>query len=68
MLKNSQTQIQKVASILAQCFIDDPSFVLVFGETPNKLNALNAFFELFVADAMQRGEIIIAPEEQGASV
>jgi ribosomal protein S18 acetylase RimI-like enzyme len=67
-LKNSQTQIQKVANVLAQCFIDDPSFVLVFGETPNKLNALNAFFESFVADAMQRGEIIIAPEEQGACV
>ncbi|MBW4605622.1 MAG: GNAT family N-acetyltransferase [Calothrix sp. FI2-JRJ7] len=52
--------------ILAQSFIDDPSFSLVFGETENKLEAINAFFEIFVTDAMQRGEVIIAPEEQGA--
>jgi ribosomal protein S18 acetylase RimI-like enzyme len=54
------------AQILAQSFIDDPSFSLIFGETENKLEAINAYFEIFVTDAMQRGEVIIAPEEQGA--
>ncbi len=66
MLKNSQAQIQKTAQILTQGFIDDPSFAFIFGDNANKYQALNAFFELFVTDAMQRGEIIIAPEEQGA--
>ncbi|MBW4572930.1 MAG: GNAT family N-acetyltransferase [Tolypothrix carrinoi HA7290-LM1] len=68
MLKNSQTQIQKTAQILTQGFIDDPSFALIFGENANKFQALNAFFELFVTDAMERGEIITAPEEQGACI
>jgi ribosomal protein S18 acetylase RimI-like enzyme len=68
MLKNSQTQIQKTAQILTQGFIDDPSFAFIFGENANKFQALNAFFELFATDAMQRGEIIIAPEEQGACI
>lgn len=68
MFKNSQSQIQKFASILAQCFIDDPSFAFVYGENTNRFQALNAFFNLLVADAMQRGEIIIAPEDQGACV
>jgi ribosomal protein S18 acetylase RimI-like enzyme len=66
MLKNSQAQIQKTAQILTQGFIDDPSFTFIFGDNTNKYQALNAFFELFVTDAIQRGEIIIAPEEQGA--
>lgn len=68
MVNNSQAQVQKVASILAECFIDDPFFDFVFGEIPNKLNAFNAFFELFIADAMERGKFTIAPEEQGACV
>ncbi|MBW4512790.1 MAG: GNAT family N-acetyltransferase [Scytonematopsis contorta HA4267-MV1] len=68
MLQNPQSKITQVASILAQSFIDDPSFDFVFGENANKFKALNAFFELFVADAMERGKIIIAPEEQGACI
>lgn len=66
MLKSPQLQIQQGTNILAQSFIDDPSFSLIFGETENKLEAINAFFEVFVTDVMQRGEVIIAPEEQGA--
>ncbi|BDA69347.1 GCN5-related N-acetyltransferase [Calothrix sp. PCC 7716] len=65
---NSQIQIQQGASILAHGFIDDPSFDFIFGEAENKLEALNAFFEIFLTDATQRGEVIIAPEEQGACV
>lgn len=68
MWKNSQAQIQKTAQILTQGFIDDPSFTFIFGENANKFPALNAFFELFATDAMERGEIIIAPEEQGACI
>ncbi len=64
----SQTQIQQAAKILAQGFIDDSSFSFIFGETENKLEALNAFFEIFVTDAMQRGKVILALEEQGACV
>jgi ribosomal protein S18 acetylase RimI-like enzyme len=65
---NTQIQIQQGAKILAEGFIDDPSFDFIFGGTENKLEALNAFFEIFLTDAMQRGEVIIAPEEQGACV
>lgn len=66
MLKNSQTHIQKIATILAQSFIDDPCFEFILGENANRFQALNAFFELFVDDVMQRGEVIVAPEEVGA--
>jgi ribosomal protein S18 acetylase RimI-like enzyme len=65
---HSGEEIQLVAKILTQCFIDDPSFTFVFDETSDKINVLNAFFEFFVTDAMERGEIIIAPENQGACV
>ncbi|MCU0542797.1 MAG: GNAT family N-acetyltransferase [Oscillatoriaceae cyanobacterium Prado104] len=68
MVNNSRAQVEKVAGILAECFIDDPFFDFVFGEIPNKLNAYNGFFELFIADAMERGKCAIAPEEQGACV
>jgi ribosomal protein S18 acetylase RimI-like enzyme len=68
MANNSQAQVQKVASILAECFIDDPFFDFVFGEIPDRLNAYNAFFELFITDGMERGKLTIAPEAQGACV
>jgi hypothetical protein len=48
----SQIQAQKVSSILVQCFIDDPSFDFILGDYGNKIDVLNAFFQLFVADAM----------------
>ncbi|NEU77430.1 GNAT family N-acetyltransferase, partial [Hassallia byssoidea VB512170] len=53
---------------MTQGFIDDPSFTFIFGENANKFQALNAFFELFATDAIERGEIITAPEEQGACI
>jgi ribosomal protein S18 acetylase RimI-like enzyme len=65
---NSSTQIQQVANILAESFIDDPSFSFIFGDNHHKVGVLNAFFEMFVADAMQRGKIVIAPDEQGACI
>ncbi|MGB6300947.1 MAG: GNAT family N-acetyltransferase [Rivularia sp. (in: cyanobacteria)] len=64
----SHTQNKKIATILAESFIDDPSFEFIYGENVNKIKALDAFFELFVDDVMQRGEIIIAPEDRGACI
>jgi ribosomal protein S18 acetylase RimI-like enzyme len=66
MSKRSDIETQKVSNILAQCFIDDPSFAFILGDNRDKLSILTAFFELFVADVIQRGKIEIAPEEQGA--
>lgn len=68
MQPNSSIQIQQVANILAESFIDDPSFSFIFGDIHQKVGVLNAFFEMFVADAMQRGKIVIAPDEQGACI
>ncbi|WP_193198865.1 GNAT family N-acetyltransferase [Nostoc sp. MG11] len=68
MLRNPSVQIQQVANILTESFLDDPSFSFVFGENSYQVSALNAFFEIFVTDAMQRGEIMIAPDEQGACI
>ena len=64
----SHTQIKKIARILAESFMDDPSFKFTYGENVKKIQALDAFFELFVNDAMQRGEIVIAPEDQGVCI
>ena len=50
----SQTQTKKIAIILAESFIDDPSFKFTYGENVNKIQALVAFFELFVNDAIER--------------
>ncbi|HEY9798927.1 MAG TPA: GNAT family N-acetyltransferase [Leptolyngbyaceae cyanobacterium] len=68
MQPNSSIQIQQVANILAESFIDDPSFSFIFGDNHHRVDVLNAFFEMFVADAMQRGKIVIAPDEQGACI
>lgn len=40
MMLKSQTHIQKVASILAQSFIDDPCFEFILGENANKSHRL----------------------------
>lgn len=68
MLTNSSIQIKQVASILAESFIDDPSFAFIFGDNSHQAKALNTFFEMFASDAMQRGKIEIAPDEQGACI
>ena len=68
MTLESQTQTKKIAIILAESFIDDPSFKFTYGENVNKIQALVAFFELFVNDAIERGEIVIAPEDQGVCI
>lgn len=65
-LQKSQKYNQKVAKILAESFIDDPYFEFIFGENENKFPALISLFELFIPDIIERGEIIIASEEQGA--
>lgn len=67
-MQNPSTQIKQVAKILTESFLDDPSFSFIFGDNSHQVSALNAFFEIFVTDAMQRGEITIAPDEQGACI
>lgn len=68
MLENSSTPISTIAQVLAESFSDDPSFNLVFGQNPNRLSAIQAFFEPFVADASKRGQTIVAPNLQGACI
>ncbi|QSJ14966.1 GNAT family N-acetyltransferase [Nostoc sp. UHCC 0702] len=68
MLKNSSAQIQKIANILTESFLDDPSFSFIFGNNSHQSNALNALFETFVTDGIKRGKIMIAPDEQGACI
>lgn len=68
MTLKSQTRAKKVARILAESFIDDPSFKFTYGENVNKIQALDAFFKLLVEDVMQRGEIVVAPEDQGVCI
>ncbi|ACK69600.1 GCN5-related N-acetyltransferase [Gloeothece citriformis PCC 7424] len=68
MLTNSSTLIQQVANILSESFLDDPSFTYIFGDNTHKAKALNAFFEIFATDGIQRGKILIAPDEQGACI
>ena len=65
-LQTSQNYNQKLVNILAESFIDDPCFEFIFGNHENKFQVLTGLFELFVEDIVERGEIIIAPEDQGA--
>lgn len=64
----SEQEIQKTAKILAQGFIEDPMFSLIFPKYETRLQALNAFFQPFVADGVKRGEVVLAPESQGVSI
>ncbi|NJK47792.1 GNAT family N-acetyltransferase [Candidatus Gracilibacteria bacterium] len=68
MLKNSSIPISTIAQVLAESFADDPSFNLVFDRDINRLSAIQAFFEPFVADASERGKIIVEPNWQGACI
>lgn len=66
MLKVSQAEIPLAANILARGFFDDPMFSFIFLEPKNRLDALAAFFQVFLADTVRRGEVLIAPNENGA--
>ncbi|MBE9043398.1 GNAT family N-acetyltransferase [Pleurocapsales cyanobacterium LEGE 10410] len=66
MLKVSQATIPLAAQILCRGFVDDPMLSFIFLETENKLDALAAFFQVFLADTVRRGEVLIAPDEKGA--
>lgn len=67
-MKITEKQISTAASILAQGFVDDPIFSYIFPESESRLQALTALFPLFVTDGVQRGEVMIAPEDQGVIV
>ena len=66
MLKVSQAKIPLAAQILARGFFDDPMLSFIFLERVNRLDALTAFFQVFLADTVRRGEVLIAPNEAGA--
>lgn len=66
MLKVSQATIPLAAKILARGFFDDPMLSFIFLERENRLDALTAFFQVFLADTVRRGEVLIAPNEAGA--
>lgn len=68
MLIKSFNKIPQIANILTESFLDDPSFYFIFGDNHNQIIALNAFFEMIVTDAVQRGEIMLAPDEQGVCI
>jgi GNAT superfamily N-acetyltransferase len=61
-------QLLTAAAILARSFVDDPMFEFIFPRRDMRLQALTAFFRPFVADGLQRGEVLLAPAEQGACV
>ena len=66
MLKVSQAEIPLAAQILARGFFDDPMFSFVFLEPQNRRDALAAFFQVFLADTVRRGKVLISPDKEGA--
>lgn len=61
-------QIPTVAATLASSFVDDPMFHFIFPQRELRLQALTAFFRPFVADGLQRGEVLLAPAHQGVCI
>lgn len=61
----SEVSIPTIAQVLAESFVDDPSFEMVFQQSYERLSTIQAFFEPFVIDAKKRGKITIAPDSQG---
>ena len=67
MLRITEQQKQLTASILAQGFFDDPMWKFILPKS-QRLQILTAMFEVFVDNGFKRGEVLLAPEEQGAIV
>ncbi|MDX2272789.1 MAG: GNAT family N-acetyltransferase [Cyanobacteriota bacterium] len=61
-------KIQSVAAILARAFVDDPMFEFLFPDDSIRLQTLMAFFQPFVADGINRGEVLLAPANQGVCI
>lgn len=68
LVKLSEHQTSTAAAILARSFVDDPMFDLIFPQWDTRLQALTAFFRPFVIDGLRRGEVWLAPADQGACV
>jgi ribosomal protein S18 acetylase RimI-like enzyme len=62
------SEIQPVEAILARAFVDDPMFEFTFPDPTTRLQALTAFFQPFVVDGNKRGNIVLAPANQGACI
>jgi ribosomal protein S18 acetylase RimI-like enzyme len=65
MLRISHDKIPTAAQILAQAFFEDPMLSFIFPNVESRRDALTAFFKVFLADSVKRGEVIIAPEDKG---
>lgn len=68
MKKITTEGVATAASILARAFLEDPTLTFMFPQPGSRLEALTAFFRVFVADGVKRGNVLIAPEEKGAIV
>jgi len=68
MLRVVKEDISVAVSVLARAFIEDPIMTFVFPQPESRLEALTAFFRVFVADGVKRGNVLLAPEEKGAIV
>lgn len=68
MLKISANQALIAAKILAQSFFDDPMWKFILPNPENRLQILTAMFEVFVDDGIKRGEVLLAPDQQGAII
>ena len=68
MIKITENQTSTVVNILVRGFLEDPSFCYVFPHPEKRLQALTALFPMFVTDGVQRGEVLMTPEEQGAII
>lgn len=68
MPKISANQTLLAANILAQGFVDDPMWKFILPKPQNRLQILTAMFEIFVDDGIKRGEVLLAPNRQGAII
>lgn len=68
MLRITERQRQLAADILARGFFDDPMWSFILPTPQNRLQVLTAMFEVFVQDGINRGEVLLAPKEQGVIV
>lgn len=68
MLKISANQALIAVNILAQGFVEDPMWKFILPRSQNRLQILKAMFEVFVEDGIKRGEVLVAPNRQGAII
>ena len=68
MLKISANQAMVAINILAQSFADDPMWKFILPNPQNRLSILKAMFKVFVDDGIKRGQVMLAPNQEGAVI